>query len=158
MDTTNTATAATETPADENAIVLTPELLGLLPFNPTTGRPYSGKNGPALLEAAAEAGRSSGEWAGFHQWAEAGRMVRKGEKGTQIQQLRTKKGEAADGSDDRRYATTVTVFHVEQTGELTDDERREYLDRKAARAAARKAKPRKSKGRKRSSRKARAAA
>lgn len=158
----NTATAeaapATDT-AESTAIVLTPAMFALLPHNPTTAAPYCGKNLGTLLEAAIEAGRECGEWAGFHQWADAGRMVRKGETATRIVQVRTKKGEAADGSDDSRYVKHVAVFHIGQTDELSDDERSDFLAKKAARKAARAAKPRKGrKGKRSSSKGARAAA
>ncbi|MBX9640094.1 MAG: ssDNA-binding domain-containing protein [Mycobacteriaceae bacterium] len=88
------------------------------PINAATGRAYRGIN-TLLLWAAAEAGAySSGRWATYRQWAEAGAQVRKGEKSTFIifWKNSTGTGPAADNDD----ADTTTAqgrfvaraFHV----------------------------------------------
>ena len=50
------------------------------PRNPTTGRTYAGQNLWHLIGCQLAHGYTSGQWAGFHQWKNAGAMVRKGER------------------------------------------------------------------------------
>jgi len=52
-----------------------------MPVNATSGKAYRGVNILALWAIAEHRGYSSGEWATFKQWTEAGAKVRKGEKG-----------------------------------------------------------------------------
>lgn len=88
------------------------------PFNATTGQPYKGGNVIRLLEAEGEFGfnHASG-WAGFHQWKDAGRVVRKGQHGTKC--LRVLEFEEASGRKDTR-PRVFTVFHFDQTDPITE--------------------------------------
>jgi antirestriction protein ArdC len=54
------------------------------PINAISSRSYRGINTLLLWAAAEAAGYSSGRWATYRQWAEAGGQVRKGEKSTFI--------------------------------------------------------------------------
>jgi antirestriction protein ArdC len=84
-----------------------------LPHNPTTGRPYTGRNVLPLALAEVERGWSGGQWAGFHQWRQLGRVVRKGERSPVRVLLVT---ERKDGTKGVRM---VAVFHRAQTDEMT---------------------------------------
>jgi antirestriction protein ArdC len=89
-----------------------------LPTNPTTGRDFTRGNAVRLLEAADAAGYTSGQWATFVQWKNAGRMVRKGQHGTKCSLPKVEKD--VDGNE---IATGViirsfTVFALEQTEEV----------------------------------------
>lgn len=87
------------------------------PINATTGQAYRGIN-TLLLWAAAEAGAySSGRWATYRQWTEAGAQVRKGEKSTFIifWKNSTDTGHAADNDADATTAPgrfVARAFHV----------------------------------------------
>lgn len=113
------------------------------PVNAITGRPYRGVNTILLWAAAEHAGYSSGRWATYRQWSEAGAQVRKGEKSTSI--LFWKPAHAGDrdhedddygGPDDRHHRSFIAkvycVFNAEQVDgapqaplptPLSDDER-----------------------------------
>ncbi len=54
------------------------------PLNAVSGRSYRGINTVLLWAAAEGSGYSSGRWATYRQWSEAGAQVRKGEKSTPI--------------------------------------------------------------------------
>ena len=56
-------------------------------INPTTGKGYSANNEALLEEAALESGYESNEVAGYTQWKDAGRQVKKGEKCTYIKYM-----------------------------------------------------------------------
>lgn len=89
--------------------------------NETTGHQYQGGNIQLLAAAAFDNGYSTDHgWAGFNQWKSAGRVVRKGEKGTRILMMVPKKiGELEDGTDVKKMTgRTKTVFHYDQTEEL----------------------------------------
>lgn len=88
------------------------------PINATTGRAYRGIN-TLLLWAAAEArAYSSGRWATYRQWTEAGAQVRKGEKSTFIIFWKNSTGTApAADNDDADPAKpqgrfVARAFHV----------------------------------------------
>ena len=101
-----------------------------LPINYATGQPYQGGNILALLAAAADAGYPTDQWAGYHQLADLGLQVRRGEHGTRITVV------YPDPKDpERTRVTTRTVFNVAQCAEMTDAERAAYQDRKERKAA-----------------------
>jgi antirestriction protein ArdC len=50
--------------------------------NGTNQHVYSARNTQILAEALQRNGWTSTQFAGFHQWLQAGRIVKKGEKGT----------------------------------------------------------------------------
>src|SRR5687767_807034 len=60
-----------------------------VPTNAVTGEAYQGNNVNRLLVAELERGYGPGGWAGFKQWLTAGRVVRKGERGTRCQRVVT---------------------------------------------------------------------
>ena len=89
-----------------------------VPYNRTTGELYRGKNILRLCMVEAERGwETAPGWAGYRQWVEHGRVVRKGEHATIIFTMVTvpdrKTGEpkAVPGKPRR-------VFHFAQTVEL----------------------------------------
>ena len=101
------------------------------PHNPTTGRAYRGNNIAALLIAGEAAGYPTAAWAGYGQWAAAGRQVCKGQKSTTIAYMveyTTKKGEK------KLRPRTLRVFNIAQTQEMTEEERAEYAAKKAKKA------------------------
>lgn len=106
-----------------------------LPYNPITGREYGGNNTMLLSVTFADA-----RWAGFNQWADNGRMVRKGEKATKILMVCEKKIE--DGADaKKRVCRTVSVFNFTQTEAMNAEAIASWAKRKAARAEAAGSKP-----------------
>src|SRR6266699_5135443 len=85
--------------------------------NEVTGQPYQGKNILRLKVAEAENGYpSSHGWAGFKQWLEVGRVVRKGEHGTACGTVMTSKD--AEGRPTSKGYRGFRVFHYDQTTEL----------------------------------------
>jgi len=56
-----------------------------MPYNPTTGNEYHGMNAMWLMSRAESRGYGDARWMTYRQALEAGRQVRKGEKGTPIQ-------------------------------------------------------------------------
>lgn len=89
------------------------------PTNPVSGYDFSRGNVDRLIVAADDNGYTSSEWATYRQWQEAGRQVRKGEKGTRVLLPRI---ERVDGEDvaTGRIAKGYTVFNIEQTDEATE--------------------------------------
>lgn len=85
------------------------------PHNPLTDRAYYKGNASRLVEAMGENGWTSGEFATFVQWRNAGRIVRQGERGTRCllpTVTRTDDGgEQVSGKIRRGF----TVFAFEQT-------------------------------------------
>lgn len=123
-----------------------------LPYNGRTGNDYTGGNIPLLLDAADANGFESNVWAGFNQWLEVGRVVRKGSKSTGIMMVvdfkeKDAAGEVVTREDGTvrkgRSARTVPVFNFEQT-EVIDAEKAQQI--LAAKAARRESKPAKKGG------------
>lgn len=86
------------------------------PFNPITGNPYSGQNEMLLQIAQSVRGYSAAQWAGFVQWQQAGRVVKKGEKATEIMMMKTKKLTGPDGQTViKKFPSGACVFNIEQT-------------------------------------------
>lgn len=116
------------------------------PVNAISGRHYRGINTILLWAAAEQAGYSSGRWATYRQWAEAGAQVRKGEKATSI--LFWKAAAAAndnageqdsdDGDDPRTrfISRAYFVFNADQVDGAPDAPARAELSEGERRAAA----------------------
>lgn len=85
-----------------------------IPYNPITGAQYSGQNIGALASQAGERGYSSMAFAGFRQWQEKGRIVRKGEKAVHALMVVTKK--TPDG--EKKVCKGIALFNYEQTTEM----------------------------------------
>lgn len=95
-----------------------------MPVNATSGKAYRGVNILALWAIAEHRGYSSGEWATFKQWTEAGAKVRKGEKGAHVVFWSTyeKNGEGGDSDAEANgaeketgmFAKAYTVFNANQ--------------------------------------------
>ena len=104
---------------------------GTEPHNPTTGNTYSGGNVRALFAEAAKRGYKALAFAGFSQWANAGRMVSKDEKAiwlTSVYEWTDK----ATGAKKRR-PSKVKVFAIEQTHVMSDEEKAAWAKKKASR-------------------------
>lgn len=90
-------------------------------FNAVTGAFYSETN-QAHLEDHKEAYElESDQWAGFHQWKEAGRKVKKGAKGCKIYMVCDRKtGKTDDKGDDekKKVLKALYVFNREHTEEI----------------------------------------
>lgn len=89
--------------------------------NETTGAQYQGKNVDRLLMAEAVAGFDPARgWAGFGQWRNAGRIVRRGQHGTAcITVVRVGK-DPETGKGGRGAPRGFRVFHYDQTEPLAD--------------------------------------
>ena len=83
-----------------------------IPTNPTTGRDFSGKQSLELAVIADENGYQ-GQFAGFHQWLDAGRAVQKGQHGFKILLPVLVKDKKT--GDKKPYFKRATVFAIEQT-------------------------------------------
>lgn len=121
-----------------------------LPYNARTGNEYSGANIPTLLGAMDEKGFEDLRWAGFNQWLEVGRVVRKGQKSTGIMFVGDVQEKDATGAVKTRengeartskFVRTVPVFNFEQTDEISAEDARAILDAKAARREAKATEP-----------------
>ncbi len=86
----------------------------MLPYNPITNAQYSGQNVGFLTAQAAEKGFTSQQFAGFRQWLEAGRTVKKGEKAIHGLMVVTKKTE----NGEKKVCRGFSVFALEQTTEM----------------------------------------
>lgn len=84
-------------------------------FNPVSQHQYAPYNMQALAAAQARGGWQSPEFAGFHQWIKAGRVVKKGEKGTPVVFFVEKK---IPNSEPVKVRKVKFVFNIEQTQEL----------------------------------------
>ena len=90
-------------------------------FNTTTGRSYQGGNVDRLAEAAVLGGYDLDKgWAGFHQWRDAGRIVRKGEHGTHCLTIVTVEADPETGNAGTRKPRGFVVFHYDQTEPLEE--------------------------------------
>ena len=87
----------------------------MLIYNATTKHIYSSANRIILVTAMQDKGWQDGLFAGFHQWKEAGRSVRKGEKGTQVAMF-VYKAVTKDGQQEKVKVRKVAyVFNIAQT-------------------------------------------
>lgn len=121
-----------------------------LPYNARTGNEYTGSNVPTLFQAGEDKSYNDLRWAGFNQWLEVGRVVRKGEKSTKIMMVVDYTRKDADGAprvdadgetSKGRSVRTVPVFNYEQTDELDAEQAQNILAAKAERREAKAAKP-----------------
>lgn len=78
------------------------------PFNPVTGQFYKGKQAELLAKLG-----TCNQFAGFKQWLELGRVVRKGEHGLKIFMPLTAKDESGVAAGTKFMARVV--FAIEQT-------------------------------------------
>ncbi|MGY5652176.1 ArdC family protein [Vibrio cincinnatiensis] len=87
-------------------------------FNVVTMSVYSNKNQELLDEHKQLFDLVSSEWAGFRQWVDIGRKVKKGSKGCQIIMLCDKKIESTKKQEEeekRKVIKTLYVFNKDQT-------------------------------------------
>lgn len=91
-------------------------------INAVTQSVYSAKNQELLDEHKQKFALSSEQWAGFRQWVEAGRKVKKGAKGCEIFMVCEKSGKRrqARGDEDkkRQVIKSVYVFNKDHTEAL----------------------------------------
>lgn len=85
------------------------------PHNPTTGRDFLKGNASRLIEMMNERSWSSGEFATFVQWKNAGRVVRRGEKGTRCLLPTITKNDDGTERVSGKPRQEFTVFALEQT-------------------------------------------
>ena len=88
-----------------------------IPYNPTTGRPYTGGNVETLLAAQDEGGYPTAQWAGYGQWLAAGRQVQKGQKSTVCKMVVEKK-DKDDPKKKTKHVRTIRLFNLAQTAEV----------------------------------------
>ena len=96
-------------------------------FNAVTKAFYSPSNQGHLDEHKQAFGLASDEWAGFKQWKEAGRKVKKGAKGCKIFMVCAKKDKNEEGQqikDDKgedkksKVLKSLYVFNFDHTEEI----------------------------------------
>lgn len=95
------------------------------PVNGITGRPYRGINTLILWAAAEKRGYSSGRWATYRQWSEAGAQVGKGEKSTAILFWKTTASdELGDGEEggSARSRFVARLYHVFNSSQIEGGE------------------------------------
>jgi antirestriction protein ArdC len=87
--------------------------------NATTNKGYSANNEAMLYDAMCEMGFESELVAGYGQWQQAGRQVRKGETGTQIKRIIIKKEKCKKTGKlvEKKIMKTLVLFFLEQTDE-----------------------------------------
>jgi len=88
-------------------------------INAVTKATYS-VNNQAHLEDHKEAfNLASDLWAGFHQWKEQGRKVKKGAKGCKIFMVCEKKVKTKSGEDEKKKVVkALYVFNLDHTEEI----------------------------------------
>lgn len=89
-------------------------------FNSVTKSIYSPINQEHLEEHKAAFELVSDEWAGFRQWLEVGRKVKKGAKGCKIFMVCEKKMDTKEGEEDkkRQVVKALYVFNKDHTEEV----------------------------------------
>lgn len=91
-------------------------------INAATNNGFSNKNTELLYMAMACKGFSSGKVAGYHQWRQLGRQVRKDEKGTIITRMSEKKTTNKNGETvTKKKPAGCVVFFIEQTDPITEE-------------------------------------
>jgi len=90
---------------------------GVLPLNPVTGQLYKGQQVNNLLAVMDEFGYC-GQFAGFKQWKEQGRSVKKGEKAIKILMPFKK---VIDGKEQLKFFSRC-IFAIEQTECIKDED------------------------------------
>ena len=89
-----------------------------IPRNALTQAEYRNGNVVRLLAAADINGYNGPLWAGYRQWQQLGRVVRKGEKATSGLTVITVKGENGNA---KQAARGIAVFHYDQTDTLPNE-------------------------------------
>jgi antirestriction protein ArdC len=79
----------------------------MLPYNALTQKPYVGN---ASLKCIALSGYTTPQWAGYNQWQELGRVVKKGEKATRVMLPLV----CGDSKTVQKFKT-VFIFNIDQT-------------------------------------------
>ena len=87
-------------------------------FNYITNAVYSDKNQELLDLHAAQYELNSNAWAGFKQWADNNRKVKKGSKAAKIQMVCAKKYNKDGEEKTFTVCKTVAVFNYDQTEEI----------------------------------------
>jgi antirestriction protein ArdC len=90
----------------------------MLNFNAVTKSFYSETNQKHLEDHKENFNLEANEWAGFHQWKEANRKVKKGAKGCKIFMVCDKKtgDKTEDGQDDKKKVLkALYVFNIGHT-------------------------------------------
>jgi len=87
----------------------------MFPYNATNNHVYSARNAEILEQALQRHGWTSPQFAGFHQWKQAGRVVKKGEKGTPVEMFVDKKIETDGGTEKLKVRKVKFVFNIDQT-------------------------------------------
>lgn len=102
----------------------TTEIIDEIPFyNALTRQVYSPKNAALLYEAAALAGIEGKAVAGFKQWLELGRVVKKGQHGTHIFMIVERRDDPNNAdSEKRKVPKGAVVFFESQTKPIDGDE------------------------------------
>ena len=88
------------------------------PYNELTGADYSIGNALELFEVQLEQEYPTGQWAGFKQWRQLGRTVRKGEKATRVSLLVDDKRKKPVKGKYPKKLLILCVFNVAQTEPL----------------------------------------
>lgn len=89
-------------------------------FNALTSAFYSASNQEHLENHKEAFELTSTKWAGFHQWKELGRKVKKGAKGCKIFMVCDKKtgSQDSEGNDEKKkVAKALYVFNLDHTEE-----------------------------------------
>lgn len=115
-----------------------------MPYNPTTGKAYSGSNALRLMMASPEIVASGdARWMTYKQAVSVGAQVRKGERGTGLLkwvEMNKKDGDTSNGSGDKSKAqgnekddeqkrmvgVAFTVFHASQIDGLPEAPKHEF--------------------------------
>lgn len=90
-------------------------------FNASTQNLYSLSNQHHLEEHKVLFGLESDQWAGYKQWKELGRQVKKGSKSCKIYIVCDKKIESKSGDEEakkKKVMKALSVFNLEQTEEI----------------------------------------
>jgi antirestriction protein ArdC len=88
-------------------------------LNAVTKQAYSATNQEHLEQHKMLFGLSSCEWAGFKQWADLGRKVKKGAKGCKIYMVCDKKIDTTEQPEQtRKVVKALYVFNFEHTEEI----------------------------------------
>ena len=86
------------------------------PINPTTNKLYQGGN---IVMLAIE-DKESDKWAGYGQWKDAGRQVKRGEKSSQVLRVVKVKTKELDDDGERKTFNSVKVLRVFNETQLDD--------------------------------------
>ena len=108
------------------ALVVTDPRAVTWPHNPLTDRAFHKGNASRLVEAMTENGWTSGEFATFVQWRNAGRIVRQGERGTRCLLPTVTKRDDGTEFVSGKVRRGFVVFAFEQTELMGTDPTSEF--------------------------------